>query len=186
MPPCRRAYSGKPWRARRIAGCRLCFNDSLPYLRARYSNAAGSPGMAAAKGPEIDASSMGLPALSRYMSRDMYLDKAGNPIEDASISGPLAAAIPGEPAAFEYLARKYGKLSLKQSLQPAIRLARQGFPLYARLQGGIRYKQKVLLRSPDAAKAFLTADGGVPDVGAVIKQPDLANTLEARTPATRS
>jgi gamma-glutamyltranspeptidase/glutathione hydrolase len=36
-----------------------------------------------------------------------------------------------------------------------------------------------LARSPDAAKAFLSADGGVPDVGVVIKQPDLANTLEA-------
>lgn len=112
-------------------------------------------------------------------SRDMYLDKAGNPIENASISGALAAAIPGEPAAFEYLARRYGKLSLKQSLQPAIRLARNGFPLYARLQGGIRRKQAVLQRSPDAAKAFLTADGGVPDIGAIIKQPDLATTLQA-------
>jgi gamma-glutamyltranspeptidase/glutathione hydrolase len=112
-------------------------------------------------------------------SRDMYLDKAGNAIDNASIAGALAAAIPGEPAAFEYLARKYGKLPLKQSLQPAIRLARDGFPLYARLQGGIRYKQKILARSPDAAKAFLSSDGAVPEVGAIIKQPDLANTLEA-------
>jgi gamma-glutamyltranspeptidase/glutathione hydrolase len=112
-------------------------------------------------------------------SRDMYLDKAGNAIDNASIAGGLASAIPGEPAAFEYLTRKYGKLSLKQSLQPAIRLAREGFPLYARLQFGIRYKQKVLARSPDAAKAFLTAEGGVPEMGALIKQPDLANTLEA-------
>ena len=112
-------------------------------------------------------------------SRDMYLDKAGNAIENASIAGSLAAGIPGEPAAFEYLARKYGKLPLKQDLQPAIHLARDGFPLYARLQGGIRYKRQVLMRSPDAAKAFLTADGAVPEVGAVIKQPDLANTLEA-------
>jgi gamma-glutamyltranspeptidase/glutathione hydrolase len=112
-------------------------------------------------------------------SRDMFLDKAGNPIENASILGGLAAGIPGEPAAFEYLARKYGKLPLKQSLQPAIRLAREGFPLYARLQGGIRYKRDVLLRSADAAKAFLTADGQVPEVGALIKQPELANTLEA-------
>jgi gamma-glutamyltranspeptidase / glutathione hydrolase len=112
-------------------------------------------------------------------SRDMYLDKAGNAIENASIAGALAAAIPGEPAAFEYLARKYGRLPLKQSLQPAIRLAREGFPMYARLQGVMRYKQKVLLRSSDAAKVFLTGDGGIPEVGAVIKQPDLAKTLEA-------
>jgi len=112
-------------------------------------------------------------------SRDMYLDKAGNVIENASTDGALAAGIPGEPAAFEYLARKYGKLPLQRSLQPAIRLARDGFPLYARLQGAIRFKREFMLRSPDVAKVFLTAQGGVPELGALIKQPDLANTLEA-------
>ena len=112
-------------------------------------------------------------------TRDMYLDKAGNEIPNASTNGPISSAIPGEPAAFEYLARKYGKLSLKQSLQPAIRLARDGFPLYARLQFGIKAKRDTLARSPDAAKAFLTAAGDVPEIGAVMKQPELANTLEA-------
>jgi gamma-glutamyltranspeptidase/glutathione hydrolase len=112
-------------------------------------------------------------------SRDMYLDKAGNEIPNASTNGPISAAIPGEPAAFEYLARKYGKLTLKQCLQPAIRLARDGFPLYARLQFGIKAKRDILMRSPDAAKVFLTADGNVPEIGTVIKQPELANTLEA-------
>ena len=111
-------------------------------------------------------------------SRDMYLDSAGNPIDNASTAGSLAAGIPGEPAAFEYLALKFGKLPLKESLQPAIRLARNGFPLYARLQGGLRYKREAMLNSPDAAKVFLTA-GAVPELGFIIKQPDLANTLEA-------
>ena len=111
-------------------------------------------------------------------TRDMYLDKAGN-VTKGSTDGPMSAAIPGEPAAFEFLARKYGKLPLKQSLQPAIRLAREGFPLYLRLQYGIKSKRDILTRSPDAAKAFLTADGNVPEVGAIIKQPELANTLEA-------
>jgi gamma-glutamyltranspeptidase/glutathione hydrolase len=111
-------------------------------------------------------------------TRDMYLDKAGN-VTKGSTDGPMSAAIPGEPAAFEFLARKYGKLPLKQSLQPAIRLAREGFPLYLRLQYGIKSKRDILMRSPDAAKAFLTADGNVPEVGAIIKQPELANTLEA-------
>jgi gamma-glutamyltranspeptidase/glutathione hydrolase len=112
-------------------------------------------------------------------TRDMYLDKDGNEIPDSSTSGPLSSAIPGEPAAFEFLARKYGKLSLKQSLQPAIRLAREGFPLYARLQFGIKAKRDILARSPEAAKAFLTATGNVPEIGAIIKQPELAGTLEA-------
>jgi gamma-glutamyltranspeptidase/glutathione hydrolase len=111
-------------------------------------------------------------------TKDMYLDKAGNETK-GSTDGPISAAIPGEPAAFEYLARKYGKLPLKQSLQPAIRLARDGFPLYLRLQFAIKAKREILARSPDAAKAFLTADGNAPEVGTIIKQPELANTLEA-------
>jgi gamma-glutamyltranspeptidase/glutathione hydrolase len=109
----------------------------------------------------------------------MYLDQNGDEIRNASTEGPKSAGIPGEPAAFEYLARKYGKLPLKQSLAPAIRLARQGFPLYARLQGGIRYKKDVLARSPEAAHAFLTPQGQVPELGYIIKQPELAATLEA-------
>ena len=112
-------------------------------------------------------------------TRDMYLDKSGNEIPNSSTTGPLSSAIPGEPAAFEYMARKYGKLPLKQSLQPAIRLARDGFPLYARLQFAIKAKHDILVLSPDAAKVFLTADGNVPEIGAVIKQPQLADTLEA-------
>ncbi|MDP9064717.1 MAG: gamma-glutamyltransferase [Pseudomonadota bacterium] len=112
-------------------------------------------------------------------SRDMYLDASGTPSEHQSTHGSLAAAIPGEPAAFDHLARQYGKLPLSMSLRPAIRLAREGFPLYARLQGAIRYKRDELLRSPEAARVFLTADGAVPGLGATIKQPELAATLES-------
>jgi gamma-glutamyltranspeptidase/glutathione hydrolase len=111
--------------------------------------------------------------------RDMYLDADGKPVPHASTGGPLAAGIPGEPAAFEYLARKFGKLSLKQSMQPAIKLARDGFPLDERIQGVIRFKRDVLLRSPESARIFLTPSGGVPDVGTIIKQPELAASLEA-------
>ena len=112
-------------------------------------------------------------------SRDMYLDRQGNPLEHASTTGPLAAAIPGEPAAFEYLARHYGKLPLTVSLAPAIRLAREGFPLYDKLRSAIEYKRAGLQRSPDTARVFLTASGDVPQVGALIKQPELAKTIEA-------
>src|SRR5260370_1430662 len=104
---------------------------------------------------------------------------ARNRTEKGAVAGVFAVGIRGERGALGFLARKYGKIPLKESLQPGIRLAREGFPLYARLQGGIRYKRDVLARSPDAAKAFLTANGAVPDVGAIIKQPDLAATLEA-------
>ncbi len=117
-------------------------------------------------------------------SRDMYLDSAGNPIAAPRSTGRWRRAFPASPRRSEVqLARHFGKLPLKMSLQPAIRRAREGFTMYARLPGAIRYKRERLLRSPDASKVFLTAGGEVPELGALIKQrPDLARTLEARWP----
>jgi gamma-glutamyltranspeptidase/glutathione hydrolase len=57
-------------------------------------------------------------------------------------------------------------------------MAREGFPLYERLQNIIANKVPQLKKSPDAAHAFLTKKGEVPPVGYVIKRPDLAASLE--------
>ena len=110
-------------------------------------------------------------------SRDMYIGPNGKPVDDLSKSGPLAAAIPGEPAAWAWLAKRYGRLPLARSLAPAIRLARDGFPMYARLQAGVRYNVERMQKSPEAVARFLV-DGAVPPIGAVIRQPELAQTLE--------
>ena len=59
--------------------------------------------------------------------KDMYLDEHGKVNRDLAVNGPLAGGIPGEIAGFELLAVKYGNLPLGESLQPAIRLAREGF-----------------------------------------------------------
>lgn len=110
-------------------------------------------------------------------SRDMYLGSDGKPVADRSRTGPLAAAIPGEPAAWAWLAKRYGRLPLATSLAPAIRLAREGFPLYARLQSGIRYNVDRFGASPAAAQRFLV-NGKVPEIGTIIRQPELARTLQ--------
>jgi gamma-glutamyltranspeptidase/glutathione hydrolase len=65
-----------------------------------------------------------------------YLDKAGELDRDRAENGPWSAGIPGLPAALVELARKYGRLPLKTTLAPAIRIAREGFPVYARLEKG--------------------------------------------------
>ncbi len=111
-------------------------------------------------------------------TRDMFLGPDGKPVPGLSTGSALAAGIPGEPAGLALLAQKYGKLPLKTSLLPAIRLAREGYPLYERLQNIIQNKQPQLKRSPDAARVFLTKNGDVPPVGYVIKQPDYARTLD--------
>lgn len=110
-------------------------------------------------------------------TRDMFLDAEGKPDRNRATATALAAGIPGEPAALGHLASKYGRLPLARSLEPAIRLAREGFPLYARLQGGIRMRAEQFAKSPDAARVFLVK-GEVPPLGHRIRQPELARTLE--------
>src|SRR6202050_4062059 len=62
-------------------------------------------------------------------TRDMYLDPQGNVIEGASEYGYKAIAVPGSVAGMVYAEQKYGKLTLKQVMAPAIRLAREGYAL---------------------------------------------------------
>ncbi|HMF61799.1 MAG TPA: gamma-glutamyltransferase [Vicinamibacterales bacterium] len=110
-------------------------------------------------------------------TRDMYLDKDGNPVASLSRDSALAAGIPGEPAGLAYMAKKFGKLPLSVSMAPAIKLARDGFPLYERLRGAVTFKKDAFLKTPDAARVYLV-NGEVPAIGYLIKQPDLASSLE--------
>ena len=110
-------------------------------------------------------------------TRDMYLDENGEPVRSASLSGPLAAGIPGLPAALEHIAAKYGRLPLAQSLAPAIRLAREGLPVTERTQRLMRAVPR--MGSPSAAFRQIFLPGGEPPpVGDLIRRPDLADTLE--------
>lgn len=108
---------------------------------------------------------------------DMYLGSTGEVVPRASIDGPLAAGIPGIPAALEHLANYYGRKPLRQLLQPAIGLASQGFevdPVYRHLA---EFRKDALAASGAAAEIFLS-DGEVPAEGAVIRQTHLATTLQ--------
>ncbi len=109
-------------------------------------------------------------------SRDMYLDPQGNPIGRASVDGPLAAGIPGEPAGMAWLAENYGSLPLSELLAPAIKHAEEGFPIGRRALLGLRFRTKTILKSPAMADVFLR-DGKAPAEGTIITQPDLAATL---------
>lgn len=109
--------------------------------------------------------------------RDLYLDEAGHVIPDLSINGPLAAGIPGEPAALVHLSQGYGRLPLKQVLAPAIRIAREGFPVDAHYLRMVNWRLDLLRADPAAAAVFLH-DGLAPELGTLIYQPDLADTLQ--------
>ena len=109
--------------------------------------------------------------------RDLYLDVTGEVMPGASIDGPLAAGIPGEPAALEHIAKHYGRLPLEQTLAPAIRLAEEGFPVDETYRRKAQRRLPALRYSKQATEIFLTK-GEVPEPDQVIRQKDLAKTLE--------
>ncbi|MCC5068231.1 gamma-glutamyltransferase [Xanthomonas campestris] len=105
-----------------------------------------------------------------------FLDKNGGLDRDRSVNGPWSAGIPGLPAALVELAAKHGRLPLTQSLAPAIRIATDGFPVYARMAKGYASRREVMERYPGTREVYLR--GGKPiDEGDIFKQPELAHTL---------
>ncbi len=109
--------------------------------------------------------------------KDMFLNKNGQVIPKLSIDGALAAAIPGLPAALVHIAEQYGQLTLAESLSPAIRYAKTGFSLSERYLKILKVRAEVLNVYPDSAAIFLTG-GKLPELYSILRQPDLAQTLE--------
>src|SRR5579863_3002234 len=107
---------------------------------------------------------------------DMYLDAQGNVIPGASEIGYKAIGVPGSVAGMVFAEQNYGKLTLKQVMAPAIRLARDG---YALTWGEARdfQRDKYLSSFPESRRVF-QRDGNYYQSGEIFRQPDLAKTLE--------
>ena len=106
--------------------------------------------------------------------KDMYLDEAGDPIPGASRNGPLAAGIPGLPASLVHLAENFWRLSLAESLEPAIRFAEDGFPAYEEF---IRRLDRRAPSMSEAAREVFAPGGEVPVAGDLFRQSQLAATM---------
>jgi len=109
-------------------------------------------------------------------SRNMFLSARGELIADASVVGPLAAGVPGTVAGLALAEQKYGKLGLARVLEPAIRLAEQGFPVSYALSESLRQERELLSKFPETSRVFLR-DGRFYEPGEIFKQPDLGQTL---------
>ncbi len=110
-------------------------------------------------------------------SRDMYLDSAGNVVENLSLFGPLSAGVPGSVDGMLRALEKFGSLSREELLRPAITLAREGFPLHPRLANGFRIYEKDFRRYPSTWSVF-APEGKIPESEFLWKQCDLAETLQ--------
>ena len=106
----------------------------------------------------------------------MYIGETGELVEGLSTEGHLASGIPGTVAGLAEAHAKYSKLPWKDLMQPAIDLARNGFPLTKREASGLNEIQKDLVRLNTVSPDFLLKEEW--KEGDMIYWLDLANTLE--------
>lgn len=111
-------------------------------------------------------------------SADMYLDKNGKLVKDASLYGYLASGVPGTVKGLDYALEKYGTMNRQQVMEPAIKLAREGFTLTRADTDVLDTTTERFKQDPEVARIFLKPDGSTYQPGDKLVQTDLANTLE--------
>ncbi len=119
-------------------------------------------------------------------SADMYF-RDGHPDEELAKAGPLAIAVPGEIAGIDAALKRFGTMKFQQVAGPAIKLARDGFPVSEHLAGEIKHDAAMLAADPGLKEVFLKSDGSAPNTGDTIYSKNLAVTLErlGNSPAAR-
>ena len=107
-------------------------------------------------------------------SRDMYLDANGKLTRD-SLVGWRAPGVPGSVRGFELAHKKFGHKSWADVVEPAVKLASEGFPVSYSLAQSVKSENtsKLLAQFPESKRTFLAAQ-----YGETLVQPELAETLK--------
>ncbi len=113
-------------------------------------------------------------------TRNIYVDTDGNVIkgEGSSTIGYRAVGVPGTVAGMEFALKKYGsgKLSWAELIEPARRLAMEGFTVSYALSNSFLREKERLAAYEDSYKIFLNG-GKLYQEGDLLRQPELANTF---------
>lgn len=108
---------------------------------------------------------------------EMFLDNEGNPQKFLDVVGTgLSVATPGALHALKNAHQKYGKIKWQKLFEPAIKIAREGYPLTEKMY--VNLKSIKHLSSSDGMKIYFDRDGKPKKVGTVIHNYQLAKTLE--------
>jgi gamma-glutamyltranspeptidase/glutathione hydrolase len=118
-------------------------------------------------------------AAPRRAGRDMFLDEDGNVDKDKARFSHLSAGVPGTVAGLWRAHQDYGKLPWKRVVEPAIRLARDGFEVTYDLAGLLASRKDRLCRFEAACRYFYKPGGEPYEPGERLMQPDLADSLQA-------
>ena len=106
-------------------------------------------------------------------------------VRDGKVDQKLAkysrqsSGVPGTVAGMAMAVEKYGTMSLAEVLEPAYKLAHEGFEVYTQLESSLIRSKERLGADPAAAKVFYKADGSNYRTGEILKQEDLAVSLKA-------
>lgn len=112
-------------------------------------------------------------------SRDMFLDEQGNADSKKSLTSPLASGTPGTVAGFSLALEKYGTMPLNKVIQPAFKLARDGYIVNEALADDLKqYGSEVLPSHENSRAIFWKKDGSLLQKGDRLIQANLAKSLE--------
>ncbi len=109
--------------------------------------------------------------------RDMYLDDSNRVIQGRSLKGGLAVGVPGTVAGMQMALDNFGTLALKKVIDPAINLAKNGFPVNYYLSDALGWLNSISGAYPETRRVF-GRSGNLPKPGEIFKQPDLTKTLK--------
>jgi gamma-glutamyltranspeptidase/glutathione hydrolase len=109
--------------------------------------------------------------------KDIFLDEQGNAVDKLSREHGLAVGVPGTVMGMELALTKYGTMSLKQVMAPAIKLATEGFSVTSDLADSLAGVKPRVAQWPSSAKIFYNADGSNLAFNDILKQPELAHSL---------
>ena len=107
----------------------------------------------------------------------IYVDSAGNYIEDISHEGYLAIGVPGTIAGFDLAFKRFGTMAWDDLVEPAIDLADDGFALSWSMADDFKYLKEDFKKYPSSAKVFFKEDTMSYEPGDIWEQPDLYRTL---------
>ena len=106
----------------------------------------------------------------------MFLDASGSPLPfPTAVTSGLSVGVPGNLATWQKALDRWGRRGLAADLKPAIKVARRGFTVDATMRELTRENQARFAQFSSTSQLFLPG-GGLPEVGSVLRNPDLAAT----------
>ncbi|MEM6801668.1 MAG: gamma-glutamyltransferase [Bacteroidota bacterium] len=111
-------------------------------------------------------------------SRNMYLDESGEIDRDLINSSYQSSGVPGTVSGLLFALEKYGTMSPKEVLAPAVRLAKKGFAVTHDLSRVLRALEGRIRKWPESEKIFYKGKEAYYEAGDLLIQEDLAKSLK--------